>query len=75
MDIRITKVFSDDYEVIYVNGIIEYDVFKLNKILLNFIEHNVKSYQILYISKYDLEEFYNGEFPTKLKDIDKKHLC
>lgn len=76
MNLKLTKVFTDDYETLYVNGWNRYEEHQLdlNTILQDLVGNTITSYKLLYIEPEVIDEVYGGVLPLELADIDKNHL-
>ena len=76
MEVELIKVYTDDYEVIYVNGTSEWGghSIQLEEVIRGLIGKKVSSITTYYISEETMEEKYGWNFPNTFAGFNKDDL-
>lgn len=76
MPINLIKVFTDDFETIYINGIKEFedDSINIDDVLVSIEGFTIGKFQTYYLPVKILEDKYGWDFPVEFSDIDIKDL-
>lgn len=76
MPINLIKVFTDDFETIYINGIKEFedDSINIDDVLVSLEGFTIGKFKTYYLPLKILEDKYGWDFPVEFSDIDIKDL-
>ena len=76
MKVDLIKVYTDDYEAVYVNGKSEYEghSIHLDEVIRGLIGKEVNSFYTYYIDGDVLEEKYGESFPDSFDEFNKGDL-